>query len=62
MQSSNFLKRSFKKSAKYHINKDTLIGSVLKSTLYYQKNKENTSFERKSRSCRKHKFETSVKL
>ena len=37
MQSSNFLKRSFKKSDKYHINKETLIGSVSKSTLYYKK-------------------------
>ena len=47
----------------YKINKENLIDSILKSTLYYQKNKykENCSFEIRPGSGRKHKFDESIK-
>ena len=48
----------------YHINKENLIDSVSKSTLYYQqKNKynENNSLERSSGLGRNPKFNESVK-
>ena len=46
----------------YKIDKENLIDSVSKSTLYYQKNKykENCSFERRPGSGRKPKFEESI--
>ena len=47
----------------YKIDKENLIDSVSKSTLYYQKNKykENCSFERRPGSGRKPKFEESIR-
>ena len=47
----------------YKIDKENLIDSVSKSTLYYQKNKYkgNCSFERRPGSGRKPKFEESIK-
>ena len=47
----------------YKIDKENLIDSVSKSTLYYQKNKykENCSLERRPGSGRKPKFEESIR-
>ena len=46
----------------YKIDKENLIDSISKSTLYYQKNKykENCSFERRPGSGRKPKFDESI--